>query len=132
MASYQLSRSPTEGRDEETIQPSFGNKFANDGSFFEMFRRKMEDQQKAKDTQRQASAPVSESRTECRTDQSSQQEKGQKERTHAKPYQVLLLTRCDSPSSLVSRQPGRREKYLRPILLEGAINVASPSRVRGG
>lgn len=97
MASYQLSENPTEGRDEETVQPSFGNKFANDGSFFEMFRKKMEDQQKAKDTQSQASAPASENRTECRTDQSSQrQEKGQKERTHAKPYQVLLLTRCDS------------------------------------
>ena len=96
MASYQLSERLTEEGDEETVQASFGNKFVNDGSFLEMFRKKMEEQQKTKAPQNQASAPASESRTECRTDPSSQQEKGQRERTHAKPYQVLLLTRCDS------------------------------------
>ena len=92
------SGSPTEGRDEGSAQKLLGNKFANDGSFFEMFRRKMEEKERAncKDTQVQVSkdtpsrldVPV-EGRTECRTEGSSEREKRKEEGTQSKPYQVV-------------------------------------------
>lgn len=99
------SESPTGGRDEGTAHKLVGNKFANDGSFFEMFRRQMEEKEKSKDmkeetskdTQLQVSrstpnrwdVPV-EGRTECRAESSSQEGKRKEERTHSKPYQVVL------------------------------------------
>lgn len=98
------SESPTGGRDEGTAHKLVGNKFANDGSFFEMFRRQMEEKEKSKDMKEETSkdtqvqvsrsapnrwdVPV-EGRTECRTESSSKEGKRKEERTHSKPYQVV-------------------------------------------
>lgn len=98
------SESPTGGRDEGTAHKLVGNKFANDGSFFEMFRRQMEEKEKSKDMKEETSkdTPVQgsrsapnrwdvpvEGRTECRAESSSQEGKRKEERTHSKPYQVV-------------------------------------------
>lgn len=80
-------------------QQAAGNKFANDGSFMELFKKKMEEQQKAKDPPARGGKTLKESesvpQTELRSDDRREDKyegegKTVKESAATKPYQVVI------------------------------------------
>ena len=76
------------------------NKFANDGSFMEMFRKRMEEQQKAKtDKESKKSNPEAE-RTFVKSDSVDEVKDSEKDKKpkEDKPYQVVLV--CTSVCGL--------------------------------
>ena len=76
------------------------NKFANDGSFMEMFRKRMEEQQKAKtDKESKKSKPEAE-RTFVKSDSVDEVKDSEKDKKpkEDKPYQVVLV--CTSVCGL--------------------------------
>lgn len=96
MATYKRSsekRSPPRQNAHSQEDEDSGNKFANDGSFMELFRKKMEEERKKNKESDGKSRTSGSSTTESRelTSDTRKAPSNEPEKNTPKPYQVVVL-----------------------------------------